>query len=107
MPSKKSSSNKRRLSLLIPIIASAMLLGGCADYVKRRDTITLSAGEAQDWNKVVHTADPWPPYVMDTNIPGNGQRTAGVIRAYSTGSNGQAGSNGAAAPAGGAGAAPQ
>jgi hypothetical protein len=60
-------------------------LGGCVDYLKRSDTVSLSAGETQAWNKVVHIADPWPPYVMDTHIPGDGQRTAGVIKRYSTG----------------------
>jgi hypothetical protein len=70
----------------------AVMLGGCADYVERRDTITLAAGEAQSWNRVVHTADPWPPYVMNNNIPGDGQRTQAAIRRYSTGNaNGQQG----------------
>jgi hypothetical protein len=74
-------------------------LGGCVDYLKRSDTVTLSAGETQAWNKVVHVADPWPPYVMDTRIPGDGQRTAGVIQRYSTGKGGS-GSEQAVDPAG-------
>ncbi|HZH12315.1 MAG TPA: hypothetical protein VEZ24_18340 [Microvirga sp.] len=85
------------LALSLPLLASTMLLAGCADYVERRDTITLHAGEAQAWNKTVHIADPWPPYVMDSHIPGDGQRTAGVIRRYSR-SNADAGSGTAAAP---------
>lgn len=83
-------STRHRLwafATLVPMLG----LGGCVDYVKHGDTITFAAGDAQDWNKVVHTADPWPPYVMNTRIPGDGQRTAGVIRRYSTGAgNGQA-----------------
>jgi hypothetical protein len=95
MRSKKSSSSKAHLVLLAAVLPAAAL-GGCADYVKRRDTITLAAGEAQAWNSVVHTADPWPPYVMNTNIHGDGQRTQVVIQRYSTGNtNGQQG----AAPA--------
>lgn len=62
-----------------------MVLGGCVDYTERRDTITLAAGDAQDWNKVVHTTDPWPPYAMNNHIPGDGKRTAQVIQRYSTG----------------------
>jgi hypothetical protein len=97
MLSKKSSSSKVRLTLFIAVLP-AVMLGGCADYVKRRDTITLAAGEAHSWNRVVHTADPWPPYVMNTRIPGDGQRTQAVIQRYSTGNaNGQQG--GAPAPA--------
>lgn len=103
MRSKKSSSNSPRgaLALSLLLLACAPLLGGCADYVERRDTITLHAGEAQAWNKTVHIADPWPPYVMDNRIPGDGQRTAGVIRRYSRGS-AEGGSGAAAAPAAGA-----
>jgi hypothetical protein len=97
MSSRKSSSNKIRLTLLA-LILPAVMLGGCADYVERRDTITLAAGEAQSWNRVVHATDPWPPYVMNTNIPGDGQRTQAAIRRYSTGNaNGQ--QDGVPAPA--------
>jgi hypothetical protein len=68
-----------------------MALGGCVDYLERRDTITLAAGDAQNWNKVVHTADPWPSYVMNNHIPGDGKRTAEVIRRYSTSTSTNAG----------------
>ncbi len=68
-----------------------MALGGCVDYMERRDTITLAAGDAQNWNKVVHTADPWPPYAMNNHIPGDGKRTAEVIRRYSTSTSTDAG----------------
>lgn len=90
MPSKKSSSSKARLAISAILVLSAISLGGCVDYMERRDTITLSAGEAQAWNRTAHVSDPWPPYVMNTQIPGDGQRTAVVIRRYSTG-NGEAG----------------
>lgn len=84
MQSKKSSSSNAQLVLLVSILPAACL-GGCADYVKRRDTITFAAGEAHAWNSVVHTADPWPPYVMNTQIHGDGQRTQAVIQRYSAG----------------------
>jgi len=57
-------------------------LGGCADYLERRDTITFAAGEAQAWNRVVHTIDPWPPYVTNTRITSNGERVARATRGY-------------------------
>lgn len=106
--------SKRKLSKIRPWIrppAAFLLLialGGCVDYVERRDTITLAAGDAQAWNKVVHTADPWPPYAMNNHIPGDGRRTAQVIQRYSTGNgtnNANAGSDGASASPGGADAA--
>lgn len=103
MPSKKSLSSKARLAVSATLVLPAISLGGCVDYMERRDTITLSAGEAQSWNRTVHTSDPWPPYVMNTQIPGDGQRTAVVMRRYSTG-NAEAGS---AAPSPSAPTAPQ
>ncbi|MXQ10680.1 pilus assembly protein [Microvirga makkahensis] len=57
-------------------------LGGCADYLERRDTITFAAGEAQAWNRVVHTVDPWPPYVTNTRITSDGERVARATRSY-------------------------
>ncbi len=87
---KKLSSTRSRVKVFLCAILVAGL-GGCVDYLKRSDTVSLSAGETQAWNKIVHVADPWPPYVMNTHIPGDGQRTAGVIQRYSTG-NGVAGS---------------
>jgi hypothetical protein len=81
---KKSSSTERCLRVLLCAVLAAGL-GGCVDYLKRSDTVSLSAGETQAWNKVAHVSDPWPPYVMDTHIPGDGPRTAGVVKRYSTG----------------------
>lgn len=95
MRSKKSSSTKARVVCLAAVFP-ATLLAGCADYVKRQDTITRAAGEAHSWNRVVHTTDPWPPYVMNTHIPGDGQRTEAAIRRYSTGN--VEGQQGGAAP---------
>lgn len=75
---------RRRASLALAL-GLAGGLGGCADYLVGRDGVSLGAGDAVAWNRTVHVADPWPPYVMNTHIPGDGQRTAGVIRRYSTG----------------------
>ncbi len=84
MSAKRSPGNTNRLKVLC-VLVPALGLGGCVDYLKRRDTVTLEAGDAQAWNKVVHTADPWPPYVGDTQIEGDGQRVARVMQRYSTG----------------------
>jgi hypothetical protein len=89
MSAEKSSRNSGPLKAAACLVLAAGL-AGCVDYTKTRDTITLGAGEAQAWNRVVQTADPWPPYVLNTNIPGDGQRTERVIRGYSTGAGGAA-----------------
>jgi hypothetical protein len=58
-------------------------LGACVDYVKRRDTITFAAREANAWNRTVHTIDPWPRHAWNTRIEGDGRRVERVIRRYS------------------------
>ncbi|MGF9759776.1 pilus assembly protein [Microvirga sp. 0TCS3.31] len=98
--SAEKSLRINRWMIVPPSVLVLAALGGCVDYLERRDTITLSAGEAQDWNKVVHVADPWPAHAKNTHIPGDGQRTARVIGRYSVGSEPANGSPGSAdAPA--------
>jgi hypothetical protein len=63
-----------------------LALGACADYVKHRDTITASAGDAIAHNKVVHIDDPWPRVASDTRITRNGQRVDKVTKTYLNGS---------------------
>lgn len=84
MSAKKSSRINRWQKGLVGCLF-ATTLSGCVDYLKHSDTVTISAGDAQAWNKTIHTVDPWPPYVMDTQIPGDGRRTARVIRRYTNG----------------------
>ena len=90
MPARRSSPGSTSRFKVLCLLAPLMALGGCVDYLKRRDTMTLEAGDAQAWNKTVHTADPWPPYAMNNNIPGDGRRTAVVMQRYSTGNAGAA-----------------
>ena len=52
------------------------------DYFQRRDGVTFGAGNAKSSNSVQHIIDPWPPYVANTRIPGNGQRMQGAIERY-------------------------
>lgn len=69
----------------------AVVLGGCwsgiyenpaAPYVNRSDTVTLSAGNAKDVNAATHVIDPWPPYVGDRRIRGDGERMVGAVQRY-------------------------
>lgn len=85
MPLRKSSTAKISLIAcagLLPMLA----LGACADYVKHRDTLTSSAGDAIAHNKVVHIEDPWPRASGDARIAGNGQRVDRVTKRYLSGS---------------------
>ncbi len=50
--------------------------------VARSQTITLSAGNAPKSNEAIQVIDPWPRYVYDTHIPGDGQRLAAAVDRY-------------------------
>ena len=79
----------RNLTLLI-----LFSVGGCTqttryaavdpaqEYLQRVDTVTASAGNAKEVNTRIHVIDPWPRYVGDTRIPGNGERMAGAVERY-------------------------
>lgn len=83
-----SFRNKYGLRGLMPALAFAGALAGCADadlYLDRRDTITLSAGDAVASNIIVQTVDPWPRVAGNRNIPGNGDRMQAAGERYRTG----------------------
>jgi hypothetical protein len=50
--------------------------------VARSQTVTLSAGNAAKSNEAMQIIDPWPRYVYDTRIPGDGQRLAAAVDRY-------------------------
>jgi hypothetical protein len=58
------------------IAAPALLLSGCYedDYLSRRDTVSLGAGDAQATNAATHVIDPWPPHSKNTTINIDGAR---------------------------------
>jgi hypothetical protein len=81
------------------IIALAVLVGSFASsgasawdqdpfamYIERSDTVTLGAGNARDVNAATHVIDPWPRYVGDRRIPGNGDRLSRAVERYRQGS---------------------
>lgn len=83
-----SSRNKSGFRVLMPALVFAGTLAGCADadlYLDRRDTITLSAGDAVASNIIVQTVDPWPRVAGNRNIPGNGDRMQAAGERYRTG----------------------
>jgi hypothetical protein len=51
-------------------------------YFQRADTVTLSAGNAQEVNTRIHEIDPWPRYVGNNIITANGERLAGAAERY-------------------------
>ena len=53
-----------------------------APYRQRLDTATSGSGNAQNVNSAVQVITPWPPYVHNRRIPGNGARMVGAIERY-------------------------
>lgn len=50
------------------LLLAVAVLGGCADYMNRRDTVTLRSGNAPEANTAIHTVNPWPAGVMDPDL---------------------------------------
>jgi hypothetical protein len=78
----------RSLSLAIGLFGAVALSNVCAaqifndpfaQYFERGIMIAPGAGNAQDANAAIQTIDPWPPYVGNTRIPGDGRRAVNAI----------------------------
>lgn len=75
------SNHVRVLVLSVGLVG---MLGGCADYFARRDTITLDGGDALATNQVTQMVDPWPLVSADKNIAFNGERMQRAVERYRT-----------------------
>jgi hypothetical protein len=53
-------------------------------YLDRRESISLSAGDALHSNQVTHMVDPWPPHSANRNIAFNGQKMQSAVERYRT-----------------------
>lgn len=95
-------SNKLMRGLLLATLVA--VLGGCSEYLDRRDTIALSGGNSVDSNEVSQMVDPWPRASADKNIAFNGDVMEGAVQRYRTGKvyapQGIATQNGYQAPSG-------
>jgi hypothetical protein len=88
-----SSSVSFRTALIgVAVCAS---LAGCSEYMDRKDTIDLSAGNAVQTNVVTHVIDPWPVHARNKNISFSGERMQRAVHRYNCGPSGGGGpSNG-------------
>jgi len=73
-----------RFGLTAAAILAPAMLSGCYedDYLTRRDTISLSAGDAIATNAATQTIDPWPRYSKDTAINQEGDRAGVAVERY-------------------------
>jgi hypothetical protein len=80
----------------VAAMMGGLLLGACQQsglwgydeglrYTQRLDTVTDSAGDAKEWNRVVHTDHPYPRYAYDHRIPVDAHITHNAIRCYRAG----------------------
>ena len=68
----------------IALATALAILGGCSEYLDRRETIALSGGNAVATNVVTHMVDPWPRESANRNIAFNGARIESAFERYRT-----------------------
>jgi hypothetical protein len=78
----------RRIVKTLPlaaVLASAALLGGCADvYWDRRDTVAFQAGDAAEGNTADHIIDRWPRAAANRHMEADGERMQRAMERYRT-----------------------
>jgi len=77
----RPSSNAMRGLTLAAMLA---MLGGCSEYLDRRDTIALSGGNSVATNAVTQMVDPWPRASANRNIGFDGNKMEGAFERYRT-----------------------
>jgi hypothetical protein len=79
----KTKPMGRVIAAAVAAAAVGSMLGGCSDlYTDRRDTVSLSGGDAVAANRVAQMVDPWPPHSGNTNIAFNGERMQRAVECY-------------------------
>jgi hypothetical protein len=77
--------SRSRIKLGTCALLATVALTGCSDiYLDRRESISLSAGDAVYTNQVTQMVDPWPPHSADRNIAFNGQKMQSAVERYRT-----------------------
>ena len=74
-------SNAVRIIALAGLFA---VLGGCSEYLDRRDSVALSGGNAVATNAITQMVDPWPPASANRNIAFNGEKMETAVERYRT-----------------------
>lgn len=61
---------------------AAFGIAGCSEYLDRRDTLLLGAGEAVQTNIVTHQIDPWPAHAQQVYADTSGERVQHAMERY-------------------------
>jgi hypothetical protein len=68
------------------LLATAVFVSGCsADHTGHSDKISPAAGDAVHAATVMQTVDPWPEYVLDTDIITDGELAVKRANDYKAG----------------------
>lgn len=72
------------MSLSARLLAALLLFGSgaCTDYLARRDSLALGAGDAVHTNIATHVIDPWPAAARTVNPSTSGERAAHAVERY-------------------------
>jgi type IV pilus biogenesis protein CpaD/CtpE len=70
-----------RLSLAVALLSA---VSGCSEYLDRKDTLLLGAGDAVETNIATHVADPWPAESRSRDFATSGERTQIAVERYRT-----------------------
>lgn len=83
--SRPRTSALARLVAGVAAITLGTALCACSDiYFARRDSVSLSAGDAIAANAAQEVVDPWPPESGNTRLAANGQKMQGAVERYRT-----------------------
>ncbi|HZQ12795.1 MAG TPA: hypothetical protein VFB31_08305 [Pseudolabrys sp.] len=74
--------NNHARALALGLLLAA--LAGCSEYIDRRDTVSLSGGDAVAANKVTQMVDPWPAVSAQKSIGFSGERMETAVERYRT-----------------------
>lgn len=74
--------SKSARALALGLVFAA--LGGCSQYLDRRDTISLHGGDAIAAEKVTQMVDPWPAASAQKSIGFSGERMETAMERYRT-----------------------
>ena len=67
---------------VLAVAGAAAGLTACSDYLDRRDSLYLGAGEAVQTNIVTHRIDPWPVHAQRVYAETSGERMQRAVEAY-------------------------
>jgi hypothetical protein len=83
---RRGEGPMRMMSVPRLILAVCLVSGvsGCSEYLDRKDTLLLGAGDAVETNIATHVADPWPAESRSRDFATSGERTQIAVERYRT-----------------------